>query len=484
MRNTQKNLRPFTAICDCNFGRKVIYTNASAITQNNILDELNKALSVHRQNAIEIAYLERYYKGDQPILYATKKVRPDIDNKVVENHAFELVESKTAEIVGEPVQYVLRGTDEAKSEAIKQLNDFMIAEDKEAHDISLVRWRCIAGTAYRYVPSENTFSIGMDETPFAIRTENPMNTFVVYFSYSDLPAFSCQIRQNEKGEDVYHIYTNAEVFQVYKQRVKKLGPNGNQMIPVIEYPNNERRLSDIELTISITDGLNKIQSNRINGIEQFVQALMKFKNCEIDKNTFLDMVGLGAIVVKDAGSGVKSDVEMLTAELNQTQTQVAKDDLYQNFLLIQGKAGRQEGAGSDTGQAVVLRNGYYEAEKRAELSEPIFKRSERMFLRVVLNQLRIRSVLNLKLSDIEIKITRSKTDNMLIKAEVLKLLLDSGIEYGRAIKTVNMWSDPEEVTIESRDRMQILYPTEVAEPVVPDNNQPQAQTQSPVGGEF
>ena len=63
-------------------------------------------------------------------------------------------------------------------------------------------------------------------------------------------------------------------------------PNGNDMIPVIEYPNNERRLSDIEITIGITDAINNIQSDRLNAIDQFVQAFILFKNSKIDAETF------------------------------------------------------------------------------------------------------------------------------------------------------------------------------------------------------
>lgn len=456
-----KNRQTFDIACDNQFGRTVLYTNLEKVDSTNLKEDFDKQLGLHNKNKKAIEYLDRYYRGDQPILYREKKVRPDINNKIVENHAFELVESKTAEKVGEPVQYVLRGTDEKKSLLIKELNDYMEAEDKSYHDIELCRWQSICGTAYRFVPNDNGQSGIMDETPFAIRIENPADTFVVYYSSSNLPAYSCQTRYNEDDEPYYFLYTQSEAFEIRDDNLKRVGYNGNGMIPVIEYPNNERRLSDIEMTISITDAMNKMESDRINGIEGFVQALMKFKNCEIDKDTFLNMVGLGAVVVKDTGSGVQSDVSMMTSELNQEQTQVSKDDLYQNFLLIQGKAGRQENHGGDTGQAVSLRNGHLDSERRTELAEPIFKRSERQFLRVVLNRLRIKGLSSLKISDIEIKLTRSKMENMLVKAQVLKILLDAGIAYPRAIKTINLWSDPEEVTIESKDRMEIVYPTDV-----------------------
>ena len=47
---------------------------------------------------------------------------------------------------------------------------------------------------------------------------------------------------------------------------------------------------------------------------------------------------------------------------------------------------------------------------------------------------------------------------MLVKAEVLEILLRSGINYKRAIKTIDMFSDPEQVALESKGRMEMLYP--------------------------
>ena len=63
----------------------------------------------------------------------------------------------------------------------------------------------------------------------------------------------------------------------------------------------------------------------------------------------------------------------------------------------------------------------------------------------------------------EIHIDHNRTDNILTKSESLKMLLDSGINYKRAIKTIDLFSDPEQVASESKERMEILYPTTIQE---------------------
>ena len=454
----KKNIRPFRAICNCNFGRQVIYTNKKQITNANIVEELEKALVIHNQNAVEIDYLDRYYRGDQPILYRKKVNRPEVNNKIVMNLAYELVERKTAEICAEPIQYVLRGTDNDKSSQITELNVTMDSESKQEVDIDICRWRSICGTAYRFIGNDKADGL-LDESDFALFSENPIYTFVVYFS-NGRPAFSCQIREGENGETIYFCYTKGEWFEISEGNIVKSGKNGNGEIPVIEYPNNSRRISDIEITLPITDAINTLSSDRINGVEQFVSAWVKFINCEIDKETFRDMRQEGALVVKSNNKDNRADVDVMCNELNQTEGQVVFDDLFEKFLSIQGLSDRQsKNSGGDSGNAVAMRNGFTEASLREAINEPIFKKSERMSLKIILNRLRIKKSFTLMPSDIEIYVGRNRTDNILTKSEALKLLLDCGIYYKRAIKTVDLFTDSERVADESKERMEFLYPT-------------------------
>lgn len=462
-KNPGKNYRPFTAVCDCRFGRRIIYTNRRVIKADNIVEELGKALPIHSQNAIEIQYLDRYYRGDQPILYRKKEVRPDVNNRIVMNLAYELVERKVADICAEPIQYVLRGTDDKKSLEITKLNITMDSESKQECDIDICRWRSICGTAYRFIGRNEMYDELLDESDFYLRSENPAFTFVVYFS-DENPAFSCQIGEDERGNKEYFCYTKTEWFRIIDGEIKEQGANGNGAIPVVEYPNNSRRLSDIEITISISDAINTLQSDRINGVEQFVSSWVKFVNCQVDEENWKKMQESGALVVKSNNGDHKADVDVMSNELNQTEGQVVFNDLFERFLSVQGLANRSNrNSGGDTGSAVSLRNGHFDAGLRTAINEPILKKSERMTLKLILNRLRIKNQFTLMPSDIEIHINHNKADNMLVKAEVLKLLLDCGIDYRRAIKTIDLFSDPEQVSVESSKRMKILYPDEVTQ---------------------
>ena len=79
----------------------------------------------------------------------------------------------------------------------------------------------------------------------------------------------------------------------------------------------------------------------------------------------------------------------LAAELDQEQTQTLIDYMYQTMLNIIGMPNRNGGTStSDTGSAVIMRDGWESAEARAKLDEMAFKASETEFLKQVLMILR------------------------------------------------------------------------------------------------
>jgi SPP1 family phage portal protein len=462
-------------LIDNKFGRKVIYTAVPEITADNVVKVLQDALVVHEANKPNITYLEDYYTGTQPILLKTKTVRPEINNIVPENHAYEFVEFQVGQECGEPIQYVRRGKDESKSEKVQLLNDFMAHRSKTYWDSELSRWKHICGTAYRICFPDKNFDKEAGEPPFDIDVLDPKHTFVVYSSgLGKKPMMGATRTLDEENNYIYTCYTRSQVFKIKNDNIVDNQPNGVGKILIVETPNNSRRISTVELVIGITDAINNIQSNRVDGIEQFVQALIKFINCEIDKDTFVQLVELGAIKVKSE-PGVQADVDIIAKELNQEQTQITKEDLYKAALIVLGMPDREQNTGGDTGQAVYLRNGWDFAEDRAENNEKPMEKAEKEFLSVALKILNNNNVLDLTLNDIDIKFNRSKTDNMVVKTQALSQQLTAGINPQIAIKTCELYSDPEDVYIRSREVMDAKFginSVKKPEPVREPNNQP------------
>lgn len=433
------------------FGRQVIYTDIDTINESNVLEILDEALRIHKANSSDVQYLYDYYRGKQPILSREKDIRPEICNRIVENRANEIVSFKVGYLMGEPVQYVSRTTEESGvTDAINMLNDFVFAEDKAAKDKELADWFTICGTAFRMVLPD---PLGEeDESPFEIYTLDPRSTFVVYHSgLGNKPKMAVKYILRADGTTVYSIYTDTHYYEVTQPSVLSPGAvlqgavtkSERHMlgsIPIIEYPANSSRLGAFEIVLPLLDALNRVQSNRLDGVEQFIQALLVLKGVDIESEQFKELRENGGLrIPKD------SDVYYLTQELNQTQTQTLVDYMYQTILVICGMPNRNGGSStSDTGSAVIMRDGWSDAEARAKDTEMMFKMSEKQFLRIALRIANIKRDMNLRLSSIDIRFTRRNYDNIQSKSQVLTTLLANDKVHPRlAFEHCGLFVDPD-----------------------------------------
>lgn len=405
-------------------GRRMILIDETEVNIGNVVQILRKALPYHWKNRSEISYLWSYYKGRQPILNRVKEVRPEITNKIVENRANEIVSFKSGYLMGEPLQYVSRGNAENIADAINQLNEFVFAEEKPAKDKELADWFHICGTSFRMVLPDEMAGED-DESPFEIYTLDPRNTFVVYNNgLGNKPILGVKYVVDENGVVHYSCYSNHEYFEIVESKVISYDTHILGEIPIIEYPLNMARIGAFELVIPLLDAINLTDSNRLDGVEQFIQALMLFHNVDISSEDFDELRERGAIKFKDIDPQLKAEINYLVSNLNQGETQTLVDHMYQTVLTICGMPNRNGGSStSDTGSAVIMRDGWSAAEARAKDSELMFKKSERIFLKVVLNICRTLADMDLKVCNVEIRFTRRNYENILQKAQVLDLML-------------------------------------------------------------
>ena len=430
------------------YGRRVITTDTNEITDANIVYELTQAMDTHNRNRAEIEYLWNYYRGKQPILYRKKTVRPEICNKIVENRANEIVSFKVGYLCGEPIQYVGRNGDESVSRAIAELNEMMFSENKATQDKEIVEWQMISGTAYRLVLPDKSGE--EDEAPFEIFTLDPRDTFVVKSSeVGNKPIFAVKYRTDSENNRIASVYSANHYWRIVGDKIVESKAHALGMIPIFEYPANNARLGAFEIVLPMLDAINTVASNRMDGIEQFIQSFIKFVNCDIDEEKFKALKDMGAIKVKSV-DGNAADVSIVTQELNQMQTQTLVDYLYQTVLTICGMPNRNGGSStSDTGAAVIMRDGWSLAESRAKDSELMFKKSEHEVLKLILRIIRdttglSQEIYDLKLKNISLQFTRRNYENVQSKAQVLVSMLQQNKIHPRlAFQHSGLFTDPE-----------------------------------------
>lgn len=415
------------------YGREPIYTDETAVTAENLLDVLQKAFKVHTLNRSDIDYLYNYYKGKQPILERTKEFRKDICNVVVENHANEIVSFKTGYLMSNAIQYVSRDSDVRNVDAVDALNKYMQAASKASCDRVLAEWFAICGVAYRIVLKRDDAE-GGDVNPIMAYNLDPRNTFVVYSSgIGHEPMLGVSYVQHDDGSVILSCYTKTEYFKVgYPATVGLNGMGAIQEhtehilgdIPIIEYLQNPARLGAFETVLTQLDALNIISSNRLDGVEQFIQSILVTKGIDLIDDSG-EKIDLYAQLREMLGLNLPADgdAKYLTQELNQTQTQTLVDYLYQSVLVACGMPNRNGGSStSDTGTAVTMRDGWADAEARAKDTEQMFEPSERRFLGIVLRILDATRHITLANDDIAIVFTRRNYENMQNKVQVFATL--------------------------------------------------------------
>ena len=442
-------------------GRREIFTDVREITKENISKVLADAFEVHLQNVAEIKYLQDYERGVQPILRRVKEIRPEINNKIVENHAAEITAFKVGYVFGSPITFVQRasvdihgnnGTVDDKKIAI--LNEMMFEEGKATQDQVLGKDISVCGIGYRIVLPKR---VKEGISAFNILRLNPLTTFVIKFNdlYKKSAVGVSYITLSD-GSFRVGAYTDKYYFELEGRdfvSLKVINVVANRIgIPIIEYKNDDERMGCFERVISLLDALNEATSDRLNGLAQFIQSILWMNNCDIDTEQMEQLKDkLGLLTKSEPGN--PASVQYLTATLDQSQTQTLIDDLYEKVLQIAGVPGREQSTGGNTGQAIMLSNGWQIAETHAQALVNTFTESEKEMLKVVLKILKLTEtseVADIKLSDVDVKFSRNRTDSLLVKTQGLMNQLQAGIHPLIAITHCGLYSDPQSVWNDSK----------------------------------
>ena len=447
-------------------GRRQIFSSVQEVTDENVIDVLTKALPIHEQNRREILFLKKYVRGQQPVLLRTKQYNSEINNKVVVNIANQIVTFKASEFAGEPIQYVSRGSglreengeeDSKVPEKVATVNSMMLSEGKQTKDLKLAHEMFTGGLGYRLVihdsgrPNEEY----LDEAPFEMYVLDSENTFVVRrndYSKRVLMGVTYVFTGENNTMPEYTVYTPNVKYTISGAEGALKITNREQhnfgMVNLIEYPCNPMYMGSFEPVVPLLDTINLTLSNKIDGIEQFIQALMVFDGVDISREDFLELKDLGAIklpATPNGGNGGKK-LYYLNEQLDQSQTQTVIDSMYKHIMHIVGMPIQGDGNTSDSSNngAVIMKNGWWDAEARMQETQGMWKEAETEFLKVVLKICADTNELEgLKISDLEPRFWRQSYEDLLVKTQSFSTLRTSGMPAIQAFTFSHLSRDPE-----------------------------------------
>lgn len=444
------------------FGRRTIYASSDEVNADNLISILNESLAFHMRNMLEEEFLYWYRRGVQKILGRTKEIRPEINNRMVENHADEIVNFKDGWFLTQPATYISRSQDEDVLDSVDKLNEFLYRSGKHHADNQIVDWFHTVGLGVLFVKPEEE-----DDVPYRCYALDPRSAFVVYSMEADhrpVMGVNMVVVGDRVKFDIYtkdtvykvdggvmgRIITDAPVLNASAVTITDIRPNTLRRIPIIEYRYNSINMGAFEAVIPLLDAINEVQSNRLDGIDQFIQSLLVFYNCtpgvDADGNDVTPKMvrEAGAIYLKNAGEH-KADLKEIASQLDQSQTQVLVDYLYQQVLTICGMPTTTKGGAStsDTGTAVLARDGWYQADVSARNTEDLFMQSNAQFDIIMTDILKRKGLVDIKPIDFNLQIVRNETANIQSKAQAYRTLVDGGFHPILAMAKSGVSHDPD-----------------------------------------
>lgn len=463
---TTENTEATSIIANYLTGRRTIWTSFDGFDpkrQGEMIEELNSALPIHTLNLIAMEYLYWYRRGITPIYAKTKVTRDEINNKIIVNVAEEICNFKNGYFLTQPAFYVSRKEGEEVTNKIDMLNEYLYRSGKQSADNEMIDWFHTVGKADLFVQANDD-----EDVPFKAYALDPRSTFVARsLKAGNEPVYAVHTVTMGKDKIVLDVWDKNYVYTVmgtYKGtlatpypdyvcnavNVVDIKPNPLKKIPIIEYYYNTMQMGAFEAVISILDAISYLQSDRLDGVDQFINSLLVFYNCELgqdeDGNDITPQFirAMGAVFLKTVGDN-KADLKEIVSQLDQSQTQIFIDNLYQQVLAICGMpitALDRGYSNASTMGAELARDGWFQADSSARNCEDLFMKSNRYFDEIITSILREKNLLDVKPTDFTLQFVRNETVNIQSKAQALQTLLSAGMHPELAFKKSGVSNDP------------------------------------------
>ena len=312
------------------------------------------------------------------------------------------------------------------------------------------------GVGYRLTvhdPDPNDEEL-FDEAPFEMYIPDPKNTFVVRLydvSKRVVMGVTYVYTDSKENRVRFTVYAPNETFTIEgtSSRAEKIVDDVKHnfgMVTLTEYPCNPLYMGAFEVVLPLLDAINTTQSNRLDGIEQFIQAIMVFEGVDITAEQLSELKEMGALKLPPATDGRASRVYYLNEQLDQSQTQTLVDDMYQMILQIVGMPSQGNGSGADSSNngAMIIKNGWWNSEARSLETEGMWKASETDFLKIVLKICNETNTLGeMLVSDVEPKFGRRSYEDLLVKTQSFSTLRSAGCPSIQAFRFSKLSKDPE-----------------------------------------
>jgi SPP1 family phage portal protein len=226
--------------------------------------------------------LKRMYESKPPVLELEPKPEHKPDNRLVVNYARYITDTYNGYFIGIPVK--VAHDEEAVNTAVEE---FRRRNDMEDNEAELSKMCSIYGHAFEFLYQN-------EESETCCTYNSPLDMFIVYDdTIAQKPLFAVRYKKSDDGWEG-HLFT-AEKEIEFKENEDGLYFVGGEEegsepgedrffgdVPVIEYIENEERMSVYESVESLINAFDKAMSEKANDVDYFADAYLAILGAELD----------------------------------------------------------------------------------------------------------------------------------------------------------------------------------------------------------
>lgn len=397
-----------------------LLNTTSEITPELICDYIK----LHREKlSPRYQLLQDYYEGKQKILLRVPRRENDPCNNIVANFAKYITDIASGYHIGEPVSY------QSETQELDQLIDLFKKAETDVQDMDNAKFQSIYGVAYELV------YLAADKTP-RTASIHPSQGFVIYNNTVELTPMAgvCYYEQRDVKTQELTGYTvdvstaNKKMkftvdrdYGLNNDTVEEINPF--KMVTLIEIYNNNERQGDFEQEISLIDGYNKQQSNRVDDKENFVNSLMVLKGQTLgdtsdEKAETVRSIKENGVVELDPDG----DLSFLTRQVDQQGDDILRqslaDDIHK-FSYVPSFTDK-DFAGNISGVAMQFK--LFGLNQLMKSKDRYTKEGLRYRITLFSNIMGLRGMKPVNVDDIVITITHSMPKNLVEIAQVISNL--------------------------------------------------------------
>lgn len=219
----------------------------------NCINEMDKENSRYKK-------LDNYYKNSEDVLNKTRILSESPNNIILSNYARYISVLNVGYFMGNELKY---NCNIDITKLLDKYSDNTIIKVDQSNAMKISKY----GKAYELVYVNEKGNIKS-------KSINPSNAIILKSDDLDEEELVGIYKASDKN---IYIYTTEKCIQFNGKTVTDVKEHFFGKLPLIEYINNEDKLGDYETVITLIDAYNKIVSNDIDNIEEFVDSILIVK---------------------------------------------------------------------------------------------------------------------------------------------------------------------------------------------------------------